>query len=173
MTSGWGLLSVRQRRGFCLVLVLLLVLLAAGAAARLRSPGDARAALRSGDYEAAHALLLEAAEAGQAPAQNALANLYLLGLGVPADFRKAADWYLRAALNENVAAQVNLGHLYSQGRGVPRDPLRAFAWYRHAQQRGSPTAEGLMRYLAGAVGLTPNQIQWVRARYSRLRDLAF
>ena len=103
---------------------LLAVLSAAAAAITLRPAGDVRTALLSGDYRGAHDLLLTAAQSGEAPAQNALANLYLLGLGVRADHRKAAEWYLQAALSRNVAAQVNLGHLYTQGRGVPRDPLR-------------------------------------------------
>lgn len=174
MTGDLGRAPAPRRRALALALVALLVVLALGGAALLLRPvGDARAALLSGDYGAARALLSEAAESGDAAAQNTLANLYLLGLGVPVDHRAAARLYLRAALAENVAAQVNLGHLYSQGRGVGKDPLRAFAWYRHAQLRGSRTAEGLMRYLVGGMKLTPNQIQWVKAHYGTLADLAF
>lgn len=173
MTLGSACLSKRQWRALLISFALLAALLGGTAAITLRPAADARSALLSGDYRGAHDLLLTAARAGEAPAQNALANLYLLGLGVQPDHRKAAEWYLQAALSRNVAAQVNLGHLYTQGRGVPRDPLRAFAWYRHAQRGGSQTAADLMRYLVGGMGLTPNQIQWVKNHYGTPEALAF
>ena len=173
MTLASARLSRRQWRALLVSFALLAAVAAAAAAMTLRRADDARSALLAGDYRGARHLLLSAAQAGEAPAQNALANLYLLGLGVQADHRKAAEWYLKAALSRNVAAQVNLGHLYTQGRGVPKDPLRAFAWYRHAQKAGSQTAADLMRYLVGGMGLTPNQIQWVKQHYATPEALAF
>ena len=104
-----------KRRHLALGLGLLVAIVGAvGAGILLKPASDVRTAVLAGDYGTASALLGAAADAGNPTAQNALANLYLLGLGVPVDHRKAARLYLQAALNESAAAQVNLGHLYSQ-----------------------------------------------------------
>ena len=54
-----------------------------------------------------------AAEKGLAAAQYALGYLYATGKGVPRDFKQAAIWYRKAALQDDPEAQNNLGALYS------------------------------------------------------------
>jgi len=161
-----------RRRGLRLASAALLALVLALAGLALLLPSaDARGALASGDYRAARAALLPAAEAGDAWAQNALGNLAYLGLGAPRDYAAALSWYWKAASQGRPEAQVNLGHLYAQGLGVSADPLRAFAWYRQAEQSGSERGRDLMRLIAGSMQLTPNQVQKAKALYDRLEDL--
>ena len=148
---------------------LLSVAVVAGAA--LRPAADAQSALRSGDYRSAHAALLEAAQAGEAHAQNQLGNLYYVGLGVETDYQRALGWYWKAASQGHIEAQLNMGHLYAQGLGVPLDPLRAFGWYRVAERSGSEKAKGLMRLIAGSMAMTPNQIQKANSIYVTVEDL--
>lgn len=62
--------------------------------------GDYQAGLRawgSGDYAAAAAAFLPAAEAGEAESQYMLGRLYALGDGVPRDFVQSWLWFDRAA----------------------------------------------------------------------------
>lgn len=171
MRPGWGRFGGKLRGGTLAGIVAVAILAALAAAAVLRPGPDARAALGSGDYRAAHAALREPAGRGDAWAQNALGNLYYLGLGVETDYRRAIDWYWKAAAQGNAAAQMNMGHLYDQGLGVARDPLRAFAWYRQAQQNGSDKAKELMRLIAGSLSMTPNQILRARELYPTVEAL--
>ena len=90
----------------------------------------------AGDYAAAVAAWLPLAEAGDAEAQVALADLYLHGQGVPADPARAADWYRRAAAQGDAVAQLNLGDLYSRGLGLPRDLIQAYVWLARAANQG-------------------------------------
>lgn len=94
-----------------------------------------------GDYAAAVAAWLPLAEAGDAEAQVALADLYLYGQGVPADPARAADWYRRAAVQGDAVAQLNLGDLYSRGIGLPRDLAKAYVWLARAAKQGRRWAE--------------------------------
>lgn len=89
----------------------------------------ARANGGTGDYSAAARLYLSAAEAGYAPAQYDLGNLYENGLGVARDLQQAARWYQRAAEQGDAKAQNNLGTMYANGRGVPHNDRQAVMWY--------------------------------------------
>jgi hypothetical protein len=46
-------------------------------------------------------------------------------LGVPQDYRQAADWYRKAAEQGLAEAQYGLGFLYHNGNGVPKDETQA------------------------------------------------
>lgn len=101
---------------------------------------DGLRALDAGDYPAAVREWRRLAEAGDAEAQSALAGLYLVGSGVPLDYRQAAIWYRRAARRGHMIAQLNLGDLYATGRGVTRDPVLAHMWLDLAARQGSEWA---------------------------------
>ena len=134
-------------------------------------PTDAVSAMNSGHYAIARELLEPAARAGDAQAQNTLANLYYLGLGGAADQRAAAAWYLEAALLGNTDAQINVARHYVLGLGIEKDVVRAFAWLYHARSAGREVAEGQMRLLTGSVQITPNHVGLARDLYPTVESL--
>ena len=60
---------------------------------------------------------LQAAEQGDAQAQNKLGEMYDNGLGVRQDDAEAVRWYRQAAEQGHAVAQKNLGEMYDNGRG--------------------------------------------------------
>ncbi len=128
--------------------------------------------MASGQYEQAGEYLLEEVEKGNPQAQNALANLYYLGLGREADFRRAAELYHTAAKQGFAAAQLNLGHLYKQGLGVIKNAERAFGWYTHANIAGSPWAEYYQSQISVELTLTPLQMSEAKKRWLKLDALS-
>ncbi len=103
----------------CLVVALSLLLPATGPA--WAGFEDGMAAVKRGDYQAAHEIWLPLAERGDMRAQYNLGVLYDRGLGVPPNFAAAAKWYLAAAEQGHTDAEANLGYAYEQGRGVAQD----------------------------------------------------
>lgn len=75
---------------------------------------------------------LPAARQGDAEAGTVVGEIFEKGLGVPADYGAAAEWYRKAAALGDTRARINLGHLYEKGLGVARDPVEALRWYRLA-----------------------------------------
>jgi len=66
---------------------------------------------------------------------------YAFGTGVKQDYKKAAELFLKAAMQGLPDAQYNLGALYDNGLGVPKDPVRAVIWYHSAAEQNHPSAE--------------------------------
>ncbi|MFX9912184.1 tetratricopeptide repeat protein, partial [Acinetobacter baumannii] len=58
------------------------------------------------------------AERGDAGAQAKLGELYVEGQVVPQDYKKAFEWYSKAAQQENDEAQFTVGMMYYKGEGV-------------------------------------------------------
>ncbi|MBY6113195.1 SEL1-like repeat protein [Mameliella alba] len=83
------------------------------------------------------AALRAAAEAGDVPAQLALAERLETGDGVLQNYARAAQWYARAAEAGDLTATNKLGRLYHAGLGVPRDPERALALLERAADSGA------------------------------------
>ena len=108
------------------------------------------------DYEQAARLFREAAEQGNARAQEALGMMYVRGKGVPQDFREAEHWLRKAAEQGEAGAQVILGGLYFVGRGVPEDLVQAYAWYNLAAAAGHEKAKELRDEILGF--MTPEQV---------------
>ncbi len=125
-----------------------------------------------GNYKSAHARLIEGSKTGDATAENALGNIYYLGLGVDQDYKKAREWYFKAALKGNAAACVNAGHLYSQGLGVPKDIMRTYAWFVHAKKAGSQEADNYLREILGGFEVVPNMMQRAMDLYPNVQALA-
>ena len=96
------------------------------------------------DYEQAARLFREAAEQGDAPAQEALGKMYARGEGVPQDFREAAHWLRKAAEQGRAFAQYALGALYDEGRGVPQDFREGARWLRKAAEQGREDAQAVL-----------------------------
>jgi hypothetical protein len=85
-------------------------------------------------------LLARAGEAGFTPAMVDLGIMYNHGLGIPADFPKAAMWYKRAADLGNPVGMTSLGYLHEHGTGASKDEFAAAALYRKAADLGNPMA---------------------------------
>jgi len=75
------------------------------------------------------------AAAGSADAQYILGDLYINGLGVPADRQKGARWLRKSAEQGYAPAQYMLGYLWSYGGGgiLPNDKpqdIKPEIWFR-------------------------------------------
>ena len=76
--------------------------------------------------------LEESANEGIALAQISLADMYVKGLGVPQDWKRATAWFLKAAQGGDPLAQQDIGCVYLHGIGVDRDFKQAFDWLSKA-----------------------------------------
>jgi serine/threonine protein kinase len=83
-------------------------------------------------------VLVRAAEAGSAEAQNQLGELYEVGDSNPSE---AAVWYRKAAEQGYAIAQWNLGAMYEHGRGLSVDETEAARWYLKAADQGNAIAQ--------------------------------
>jgi len=74
---------------------------------------------------------------------------YYKGDGVGKDFRKAAEWFEKAAAKGHAGAQYNLGILSYLGQGGPQDFATAAKWFNRAAEAGHAAAQynlGFMYY---------------------------
>lgn len=94
-------------------------------------------AARSGN-DASREALLRLAFAGNARAQNAVGNLYNLGLGVESNHELANTWYRKSATTGFPLAQVALAWNLQHGIGGRQDLALAFDSYRKAAEQGHP-----------------------------------
>jgi len=78
---------------------------------------------------------------GDPNAEFCLGRFYANGQGVPRDYAKAAEFYLKAAGQGFGKAQNNLGILYLQGRGVNKDQAEASKWLQKAASQGLPKSQ--------------------------------
>jgi TPR repeat protein len=115
--------------------------------------------------------LTRLADEGIPAAQYELGWLYTAGVpnGIPsktvpglvqfqADDRKAADLYLRAALQGYPPAQSRLGSILYEGAGVAVNKVEAAKWFEKAAARSEPTAMmALADMLAAGDGIQPDK----------------
>ena len=83
----------------------------------------------------------EMAQAGDAEAQFALAQLLDLGQRPERDRAEAVTWLRRAADHGLAAASYTLGLKYEFGATLPKDLKEAAAWYRRAALQDLPMAQ--------------------------------
>ena len=125
---------------------------------------DALAARLRHSPQAAFDAVRQAAQAGQVPAQLALAQMHMDGKGTPADPHTALMWYAVAASNGSAAAMNMAGRCHELGQGTPVDCGLAAAWYRRAAEAGLDwgmynlanllaTGRGVSRDVAAALAL--------------------
>ena len=93
------------------------------------------------DAERAMELYEQAALAGHADAQTALAYRFHTATDDPTQLDNAIAWYEEAAESGQPQAQNNLGLAYMLGKGVDRDPVRASEWFSRAASQGNAEAE--------------------------------
>jgi TPR repeat protein len=123
------------RHLFCLGLALL-------AATPAVADGNAGLkAYQAGDYATAFKEFLPLAEAGQAPAQAAIGQMYLNGEGVQQDVGQAAIWLERAAEGGNARARYQIGNMYAAGMGVPADDMKASYYLLKAANQNMAVAQ--------------------------------
>lgn len=81
-----------------------------------------------------------AAARGNPQAQFEIAARYAKGNGVTRNYKKAAEWYGRAAGQGLAPAQYHLAALHERGRGVKKDTALARVWYERAANQGNVKA---------------------------------
>lgn len=89
---------------------------------------------KSGRYEEAFQLFLQAAERGFVPAMNNVSVMYANGQGVAADQVQAFQWMKRAAEGGNASACATLSVKYHNGTGTEKDMKKALYWMQKAVQ---------------------------------------
>lgn len=94
------------------------------------------------DYGRAFALLLKAAEAGNANAQNTVGTMLRDAKGAKSNWKEAEAWFRKAAGQDHAKAQSNLGLLLA---GQPKEDraakIEALKWLMVADLRGEITAK--------------------------------
>lgn len=130
------------RRIACVFAVIIMLAAQPGARADFDS---AAAAISRGDVETGIAEFESLAKAGDARAQDALATIYLKGLGVPRNVGTAMSWYCMLAHQPEGGRGVMhavwyLAEWFRTGGGIPgrhyndgsrasEDPIRAYFWF--------------------------------------------
>ena len=61
-------------------------------------------------------------------------------MGVPQNYKKAKEWFEKAAKQGHVGAQADLGTLYLQGAGAPQSAQMAVFWFSQAAEHGDVLA---------------------------------
>lgn len=96
----------------------------------------------NGNYKKAVPLLRQAADNGDAQAQNLLGECYQKGNGVDINYVKAVSYYRKAAEQGNADAQFNLSICYSRGiGGLSKDMRQAFNYCNRAANQGHASAQ--------------------------------
>ncbi len=88
-------------------------------------------------------LLPAKAEQGDPDAEEKMGMACLNGYTVPQDYKRAVDWFSKAAAQGNVFAEKHLAWLCWIGLGVERNNATAASWYLKAATAGDATAEDL------------------------------
>ena len=87
--------------------------------------------------------LQKAAAQDYTSAMVVLGGLYEKGRGVPLDYKKAMDWFEKAAAQGDAPAchALALAHLYGRGKAVPVDKAKAIQWLRRGSDKGDPQSQ--------------------------------
>ncbi len=99
------------------------------------------ASASAGALSPAVAKVADAAVAGDAESQYALAQMYNSGSGVPRDPAAAVLWLQKAANQGHANAQFSLGTSYLVGDGVPKSTASALEWLNKSAQQGNALAQ--------------------------------
>lgn len=81
------------------------------------------------------------AEQGDSWSQNNLGLCYEYGAGVRKNYKKAVEWFTKAAEQGVDMAQYHLALFYELGIGVESDLNKAFEWYTVSAKLGNPMAQ--------------------------------
>ena len=117
------------------------------------------------------------AQKGDAEAQYYLGWIYRQGKLVSQDYRKAVEWYEKAALKGHAQAQTWLGVMYELGWGVKEDNQLAAQWYRKSANQDDTLAQlrlaSLYRQGKGVVKNIKEAERWYLRSASHDGDYAY
>ena len=88
-------------------------------------------------FEACHELAYD----GDPAVEFTVAEMYILGRGVPVDYEQGTVWLRRSADQGFAPAQAALGEIFRQGRGLDRNAAEGAKWCRRAAEQGFVQAE--------------------------------
>ena len=80
------------------------------------------------------------AKTGQAWAENAMGDAFFYGIDMEPDYKKAFEWYRKAAAQGDSNAMSTLGDAYYYGVGGEENYKKAAEWYRKAADAGDDFA---------------------------------
>ena len=93
----------------------------------------------AGNYTDAMSPLQTACAGGQsADACNSVGYMYQNHLGVPADYAKAREYYLKSCNDDSAFSCYNLGTMYRDGLGVPANAVQAVKLFQKGCDSGIP-----------------------------------
>lgn len=78
----------------------------------------------------------QAAQAGNAEAQDELGNIYAKGKIVTRNYQTALYWYQKSAAQNLASGQYHLGTMYQKGRGTAQNSAQAKYWFDRAIGQG-------------------------------------
>jgi len=96
----------------------------------------ARMAFLFGYYDTASQYWQPMANLGHAKSQASIAWMYQSGKGFKQNYKRAFEWYTKAAKQNQPIAQNNLGVLYEKGWGTTKNLSQAVKWYRESAEWG-------------------------------------
>lgn len=112
---------------------------------------------------------MASADKGDTESQFRLGNIYLNGDGVPIDYKKAFEWYEKAALRGHADAQFSLGLMYDKGHiGIPKNNVNAYAWYKLSSEQGLEDAKRNFTSVENL--MTTSEIERANRKLTKLRD---
>ncbi len=133
---------------YLLWLVLLLPVNAAYSAespdkANLELVKKALSAEAAGDYKTSYSIWESLYDKGDYRAAVSAGLMHHLGTGMPVDYAKAMDWYLKAKYDAD--AMNNIGVLYRDGLGVTKNRKIAYLLFLTIHMEGMGNEETIMR----------------------------
>ena len=100
-----------------------------------------------GDYKRAIFYFSKAVSYGNSDAQNSLAYLYVVGIGVEKNYKEAARLYKLSVAQGNSEAQYNLGLMYKKGDGVQQNHKKAAELYKLSADQGDGIAQNDLGFM--------------------------
>ena len=97
------------------------------------------------NYAEAFKWYKQAAERGNAVAQNNLAEMYCFGIGIERNYGEGVRWFKKAAEQGDSRGQYNLASCYHYGWGVCKDDKKAMYWLSQATEKGDARAKNALK----------------------------
>ena len=97
--------------------------------------------LETQQFDKALPIIKKCAEAGDAVAQEILAQFYFKGIATERDIDKALVWLNKAAEQGYNEAEYELGQIYDLNEIVPRNPKTAMYWLERSAAHGHAVAQ--------------------------------